>query len=101
MSDSQMRPPRTDTVWIEMASLRKSVTQRRDIDKPYAFARITRTGRLLHHVVILDGIGSHGGDYGSGWVVLGRRWAEWKARRELRRYLDRKNPEAWEVRIDG
>ena len=48
-------------------------------------ATVERIGRWTYLVVIRDGLMRYGPD-GCGWHVLGRRWANSKARRELAKY---------------
>lgn len=54
-------------------------------------AVITRRGRWTYGIVIQDGISVYGPAYSGmvvGWNVLGRRRAEKRARKELRRYRE-------------
>jgi hypothetical protein len=65
-------------------------------------AVITRSGRWTYRIVIHHDITEYGpGTSGIvvGWSGYGRRHTEWKARRELRRYLSRTEPEKWEVTL--
>lgn len=54
------------------------------VDPPEA--RVEPAGRWTYSVRVVHGLMSWGPD-GGAWLVLGRRWARWKARRVLRRYL--------------
>ena len=63
-----------------------------DLGEPEAV--ITRDGRFWYSVEIRQGLTVTPAFY--GWSCPGRRWAEWKARRELTRYM-RPPPESWTV----
>ena len=56
-------------------------------------AEIEQIGRWTYRVAIIHGLMSYGPD-GYGWHVLGRRWAERKAVRELAKYVRREERHA-------
>lgn len=62
--------------------------------------KIRRLGRWRWLVYVTDGVLPHGPD-GYGWYVWGRRRAEQKAQRVLRRYLRNRDPEVYTVARDA
>ena len=55
-------------------------------------AEIEQTGRWTYTVTVHHGM-IQWGPNGAGWIVFGRKWAERKARKVLRQYLQR---QAWQ-----
>ena len=62
-------------------------------------AEIEQTGRWTYRVLVIHGLMGYGPD-GYGWLRLGRRWAEAKARRELARYVrnEVRHENRWSIR---
>lgn len=65
------------------------------LPEPNPEAVITRQGRWIYHVDIVDGMTA----MNSPWVAFGRRHAERKARKKLAWYMRRfAAPERWTIR---
>lgn len=65
------KPP-PDTSWLEPSGVPE--------------AHLKQVGRWTYYVTVQHGM-TQWGPNGGGWFVLGRRWAGWKARRMLAKYV--------------
>jgi hypothetical protein len=66
------------------------------VEESEPYAEITRAGRLVYHINIIDGISG----MNSPWIAFGRSHAEKRARRKLAWYKRKYGPprERWEIR---